>query len=206
MQLNIAKPARWQFQLCRVQEEARNAEPDLTVQRIVRAAGQDAAPRANLRRGTCDNDPIRMHLDARYTRAPFDIDSSRRSTLQEILIEDAPIDYDGFHAIAAVGDFVPGWREKASRCQLIQERSAWEREFVEGVGRQHAGAMDGFADVGMFFEKGGVEAGSGKAGGGEEARWASADDDHVMHRGHSTPAFARLLRASLQIRNRRRGG
>ena len=60
--------------------------------------------------------------------------------------------------------------------------------------------MDGLADARVFLEKGRLKSGSSKAGAGKQARGPAADDDDVVHRGHSTPYNLRP-RASHRPRN-----
>ena len=109
------------------------------------------------------------------------------AAIEQILIERASIDDDGFDAIAGIDDLVPGGRPEARGRQLVQQRSAGQVELVERFRRQHARAVHGLADAGMFLEEGGPKSRGSEAGAGEQARGPSADDDHVVHRGHSTP-------------------
>ena len=137
--------------------------------------------------------PSRVDLHARGARAAIDRHARRRRALEQILIECAAIDDDGFDAVAGIDDFVAGRRPEARGRQLVEQRAAGEIEFVERVGRKHARAMDGLADARVFFEKDGLKSRSSEACAGIQARGPAADDDHVVHLRGILPAFARQL-------------
>ena len=200
MKLDVAKAAGRQLELRRVEVKARHAESDLPVQRVVRAARQDACSRTMLTGRCFDGDAGSIDLHGCHARPSLDDDTSRRCLIEEILIERPAIDDDGFDAIAGIDDLVPGGRPEACRCELVQQRSAGQVELVEGVFRQNARAVHGLADAGVFLEKRCPKSRGSEAGAGEQASGPAADDDHVVHRGHSTPYNLRS-RASHRPRN-----
>src|SRR5688572_5124861 len=91
-------------------------------------------------------------------------------------------------------------RSESRSRQLVQQGSAGKIEFVEGVRRKYPGAMDGLADSRVLLEERRPKPGGRKAGAGEKAGGPPAYDDHVLHRGHSTPYNLRP-RASHRPRN-----
>ena len=167
MQLDVAEAAGRQLELRGVKEEPRHVEPDLPVERIVRAAGEDARTRAVLARRCFDGDAGGVDLHARHARATIDDNPRRRRAFEQILIERAAIDDDGFDAIAGIHDFVPGGRPEARRGELVQQRSAGEVELVECIRRQNARAMDGLADARVFLQKGRPKSRGSQAGAGD---------------------------------------
>ena len=185
VQLDVARGSRGGLNLSRVQHQPRHAEAKLPLQRIIGAARQNAGARMQFAARCIDGDAIRIDVDVRHARAAMHVDPRALRRGEQILIEDAPIDDDGFDTSWCIGDVPPGGRPEARHRQLVESRAPREREFLERAGGDDAGAMHGFTDRPVLLEQGDPETGSRQARRGVEARGTSADDDHILHRGHS---------------------
>lgn len=68
---------------------------------------------------------------------------------------------------------------KADRRQLVEDGAARHAEPFECLARQHAGAVDGFANRVVLFDELDAKALGSEAGGRVEARGTAADDHDV---------------------------
>ncbi len=184
MHFDVTEPARRQFGLRRMQQQARHPQPQLALDGVARAAGQHADARMNRRARRGDAHAAAVDGDVRHALAVRQLRAGEGRALRQPAIEPRAIDHDGFDRRRRVLDRVAGRRVKLDGSELIQDAVVGELELLERVGGEDAGAMHRLAAGGMFLEERDAEAGAGKLPAGVKPRGAPADNDCVVHIFH----------------------
>src|SRR5207247_5502646 len=108
------------------------------------------------------------------------------------------IDDHGFGGRRRVLHCFARGREEADRPERIEKRVFRQIEFVEGVGREHARAVDRLAARRMLLEERDGSAAARQLPAGVEACGPSADNDDILNGFH--PGGASIIRSSFAPR------
>ena len=184
MDFDVAEPRRRQFRLRRVQQQARNAEAQLSLNAVARAAGEHAHARAPHGRTGRDGHAVGIDGDARHALAVRQLCARQSGALRKASIEPGPIDDDRFDRDRRVIDGIARRGMKADRPQLIEDAVVGETESLERLGGEHAGAVHWHAARRMFLADRDREAGAGERPAGVQPSRAPADDDDIVNVAH----------------------
>jgi len=104
-----------------VQQQARNAEAQLSLNAVARAAGEHAHARAPHGRTGRDGHAVGIDGDARHALAVRQLCARQSGALRKASIEPGPIDDDRFDRDRRVIDGIARRGMKADRPQLIED-------------------------------------------------------------------------------------
>jgi hypothetical protein len=107
------------------------------------------------------------------------------SRFEKVLIEDAPIDDNGFDSPTGIRDLPAGRRPEQRSFQLVEDGRPGQLEFIKRFSGEDSCAVYGLPDFCVLLQNFHVEPGLCQAPGGMEAGGAPAYDQRIAHRGHS---------------------
>ena len=171
------------LELRRLKVGARDAEPELTVEPVLRATGEDADAARDLAVAVCAPDPdghgSGRDADVLNPGATRDHRSRIGSAIREGAIESAAIDYRGCDLSPVDAHRSAIAPLKSGRARDCIDGVAGKVELGEGIEAEHAGAVNRIADSIVFFENEDGQAFSGEPGGSGETGRPGADHDHI---------------------------
>jgi hypothetical protein len=195
--LDVARAAGGELQLCRLEESRRHPETETPLDRVVRPACEDAQPglhRAPLLEAQRGGPALDDHvLDAASER---DHGTGRPRPAEQGIVERESIDRDGLDRAWRERDRLAGRRMEVCGVQLVQDRAARQLQLVEGARREHARAVHRCPGRGVLLEHDHVVSRAREQARGVEPSRAAADNRYVSHVRSSRRSRARARAAA----------